>query len=108
MPDKKPFKVLSPIQHDGKTYTIGSMIELEPEQAISLIRSKVVAGDVPVVKTSREIELEAIIADLKLALETASKGIEEMAKENAALKEQIEALTEAIEGAQTTKGKGKK
>jgi hypothetical protein len=97
MPDKKPFKVLSPIQHDGKTYTIGSMIELEPEQALSLIKSKVVAGDVPVVKTSRELELEAMVADLKLDLETASKGVEEMAKENAALKERNSELKAALE-----------
>lgn len=78
MPDTKSYTVLSPIDHNGKKYPIGSSIELEPEQAIALLKSKAVAGDVPVSKTAREIELEAIIADLRLDLETARKSIAEL------------------------------
>jgi hypothetical protein len=108
MPDTKPYKVLSPIDHNGKKFPIGSSIELEPEQAIALLKSKVIAGDLPPVKKSqREAELEAIIAGLRLDMETAARGIAEMSKENAALKERNTELARQIEKL-PPKGKGGK
>jgi hypothetical protein len=98
MPDTKPYKVLSPIDHDGKKFPIGSSIDLEPEQAIALIRRGIVAGEYPPAKKSpRETELEATVAGLGADIETVTKVADELAKENAALKERVTELSRQIE-----------
>lgn len=113
MGEKKTYKVVSPIRHNGKRYEEGATIELLNEEAIALAKAKAIVSldgsKLPGDKAVEDIEaFKATIAELNAKISERDSIIAGQKRDLESAQKSVASLQEQLAESQAQKGKGKK